>query len=61
VSRSLRDTTIVVVSLGLSVFEVVSGGARPAVLSFLGAILLSPLVMAVDAKRRERAESNGAT
>jgi hypothetical protein len=61
VSRSLRDTTIVVVSLGLSVFEIVSGGARPAVLSFLGAILLSPIVMAVDAKRRERVNGNGTT
>lgn len=60
-SRSLRDTSIVVVALGLSVFEITLGGARPAVLSFLGAILLSPLVMAVDAKRRERVNSNGAT
>jgi predicted PurR-regulated permease PerM len=52
VSRSVRDTAVVTVALALAVWEIMLGGARPAVLSFLGAILLSPLVMRVDEARR---------
>jgi hypothetical protein len=37
----------------LAVYEVVLGGARPAVLTFLSGLLLSPIVMRVDAARRE--------
>lgn len=53
-SRSIRETAVVTVVLGLAVWEVILGGARPAVLSFLGAILLSPVVMALDEARRRR-------
>lgn len=47
-----RDTAVVTVALALSVWEIMAGGARPAVLSFLAALLLSPLVMRVDEARR---------
>jgi hypothetical protein len=48
---------VVVVAQGLAIFEITLGGARPAVLSFLGAILLSPIFMRIDEARR----SHGAT
>jgi hypothetical protein len=51
--RDLRDVVIVSISLLLAVYEVVLGGARPAVLTFLSGLLLSPIVMRVDAARRE--------
>jgi hypothetical protein len=54
VSRPLRDTAVVAVALGLAVWEVTVGGARAAVLSFLGAILLSPVALRVDEARRRR-------
>jgi hypothetical protein len=57
--RDLRDVVIVSISLLLAVYEVVLGGARPAVLTFLSGLLLSPIVMRVDAARREDARSNG--
>ena len=34
-------------------YEILLGGARPAVLTFLSGLLLSPIVMRVDAARRE--------
>jgi hypothetical protein len=54
----VRDTAVVSVALALTTWEVTLGGARAAVLSFLGAILLSPVVMRVDEARRRR---NGGT
>jgi hypothetical protein len=54
VSRPVRDTAVVSVALALTMWEVTLGGARAAVLSFLGAILLSPVVMRVDEARRRR-------
>jgi hypothetical protein len=51
--RDLRDALIVGISLLLSIYEVLLGGARPAVLTFLSGLLLSPIVMRVDAARRE--------
>jgi hypothetical protein len=57
VSRPVRDTAVVSVALALAMWEVTLGGARAAVLSFLGALLLSPVVMRVDEARRRR---NGA-
>jgi hypothetical protein len=51
--RDLRDVVIVSISLLLAIYEVVLGGARPAVLTFLSGLLLSPIVMRVDAARRE--------
>jgi hypothetical protein len=57
--RDLRDVVIVSISLLLAIYEVVLGGARPAVLTFLSGLLLSPIVMRVDAARREDARKNG--
>jgi hypothetical protein len=54
VSRPVRDTAVVSVALALTMWEVTLGGARAAVLSFLGAILLSPVVMRVDEARSRR-------
>jgi hypothetical protein len=54
VSRPVRDTAVVSVALALTMWEITLGGARAAVLSFLGAILLSPVVMRVDEARRRR-------
>jgi hypothetical protein len=50
--RDLRDALIVAISLLLSIYEVLLGGARPAVLTFLSGLLLSPIVLRVDAARR---------
>jgi hypothetical protein len=46
-----RDTLVVIVALGLLVYEVVWGGGRPAILTTLGGLLLSPLLMRVDKVR----------
>ena len=46
-----RDTFVVIGALGLLVYEVVWGGGRPAVLTTLGGLLLSPLLMRVDKVR----------
>jgi hypothetical protein len=56
--RDLRDVVIVSISLLLAIYEVVLGGARPAVLTFLSGLLLSPIVMRVDAARREDARKD---
>ena len=46
-----RDTLVVLVALGLLIYEVVWGGGRPAILTTLGGLLLSPLLMRVDKVR----------
>ena len=38
----------------MGVFEIVLGGARPVVLTFLAAIFASPIPIHLDAARRER-------
>jgi hypothetical protein len=58
VSRPVRDTAVVSVALALAMWEVTVGGARAAVLSFLGAILLSPVVMRVDEARRRNGNTD---
>lgn len=54
--RVTRDTIIVVFALSLSAYEIILGGARPAVLTFLVALLASPLVIRVDEARKPRTE-----
>jgi hypothetical protein len=51
--RDTRDYLIVGFSLAMGTYEILVGGARPAVLTFLSGLLLSPIVMRVDAARRE--------
>lgn len=50
--RDIRDSLIVGFSLLMGTYEILLGGARPAVLTFLSGLLLSPIVMRVDAARR---------
>jgi hypothetical protein len=54
--RVTRDSLVVVFALGLAVYEIIWGGARPAVLTFLAAMLASPLVMRVDEARKPETE-----
>ncbi len=58
--RDMRDAAIVSFSLLMGGYEIVLGGARPAVLTFLSGLLLSPIVMRVDAARRDDAHREDA-
>lgn len=49
-----RDGLIVTVSLLLLTYEITLGGARPVVLTCLSGLLLSPIVMRIDAARNRR-------
>lgn len=57
IKKIRRDTAIVVFALGMGGFEIMFGGARPSVFTFLGGLILSPLVMRYDEARKE--ESSG--
>jgi hypothetical protein len=60
--RITRDALIVLVALGLSVYEIVWGGARPSVLVFLGGLLAAPFAVRVDeARRANKKEQSDAT
>lgn len=48
-----RDTAIVTFTLGMAFYEITIGGARPSVFTFLGGLLLSPLVLRYDEARKE--------
>lgn len=56
--RDTRDSLIVAFSLLMGGYEILAGGARPAVLTFLSGLLLSPIVMRVDAARRDEEKSS---
>lgn len=58
--RAQRDLLILSVAAPLSVYEVVLGGGRPAVLTFLTTLLLSPIAIRLDEARKSR-ERNGDT
>jgi len=47
-----RDTLVVIVALGLLIYEVVWGGGRAAVVTALVGLLVSPILMRVDEARR---------
>lgn len=49
-----RDGIILTFALGWATFEIVEGGGRAAVLTFLTGILLSPVVLRLDEARRAR-------
>jgi hypothetical protein len=57
--RDTRDSLIVGFSLLMGGYEILLGGARPAVLTFLSGLLLSPIVMRIDTARREDKDNNG--
>jgi len=55
VKRTLtRDGAILAFAIAMGTFEIVLGGARPAVLTFLAALFVSPIPIHLDAARRER-------
>lgn len=56
--RITRDAFVVFVALSLAIYEVTSGGGRPAVLAFLGSLLLSPIVMRIDEARKRVRKSD---
>ena len=49
-----RDGLIIGVSLGLLIFEVILGGARPTALTAITTLLLSPVIMRLDESRRDK-------
>lgn len=51
--RVTRDLAVVVFALGFGGVELMFLGARPSALTFLGGLLLSPLVMRYDEARRD--------
>lgn len=51
--RLQRDTIIVTFTLGMAAFEIIFGGARASVFTFLGGLLISPLVLRYDESRKE--------
>lgn len=52
--RVTRDGLIATAALALLAYEIVLGGARPAVLTVLSSLLLSPVVLRADEARRSR-------
>lgn len=48
-----RDTIIVTFTLAMGVYEITIGGARASVFTFLGGLLISPLVLRYDDSRKE--------
>lgn len=51
-NRLTRDTVIILFALGACAYEIVLGGARPAVLTFIAGLLASPLIIRSDEARR---------
>jgi len=49
-----RATVLLLVAIAWGTFEILVGGARPAVLTLVGAMLVSPAVMRVDEAIREK-------
>lgn len=52
--RVTRDGLIAAAAVALLAYEVIFGGARPAVLTALTSLLLSPVVLRADEARRSR-------
>lgn len=57
--RVTRDGLIATAAIVLLTYEIVLGGARPAVLTVLSSLLLSPVVLRADEARRHRRDSEG--
>lgn len=52
--RVTRDGLIATAAVALLAYEIILGGARPAVLTALTSLLLSPVVLRADEARRSR-------
>ena len=53
--RSLtRDGAILAFAITMGTFEIVLGGARPGVLTFLAALFVSPIPIRLDEARQKR-------
>lgn len=52
--RITRDGAILTFALCAGAYEIVLGGARPSVLTFISGLLLSPLALRFDESRREK-------
>lgn len=59
VPKLSRDVVILVVALALGAWEVLHE-ARPAVLTFIGALLAGPLVMRADESRKKTKDDDKA-
>lgn len=57
--RFTRDGLIATAAIALLAYEIVLGGARPAVLTALTSLLLSPVVLRADEARRNRGKTEG--
>lgn len=53
--RWKRDSIIVTFALAGGAYEIVAGGGRASVFTFLIGLLLSPLVLRIDESRKEQA------
>lgn len=51
-----RDTIIVTFTLGMGAVEILFLGARPSVFTFLGGLLISPLVLRYEDSRKEETD-----
>jgi hypothetical protein len=51
-----RDTIIVTFTLAMGVYEITIGGARPSVFTFLGGLLISPIVLRYEDSRKEETD-----
>ncbi len=56
-ARVTRDGLIATAAVMLLGYEVIFGGARPAVLTALTSLLLSPVVLRADEARRTRKDA----
>lgn len=55
--RVTRDGLIATAAVVLLAYEIILGGARPAVLTALTSLLLSPVVLRADEARRNRKDT----
>lgn len=52
-ARWKRDSIIVTFALGGAAYEIILGGGRASVFTFLAALLVSPLVLRIDETRKD--------
>lgn len=53
-ARIIREWIVVLSALSLAAYEIVEGGGRAPVLTFLAAVLASPVIAAIDRKDSDR-------
>jgi hypothetical protein len=52
-ARVTRDTAILSFAICAAAFEIVLGGARPSVLTFITGIFFSPLIIRADERQKD--------